>query len=279
MSYFQLFEEFTSTGNESLDKIYQAIIKWAPTVGYVEIEDNRSSDRPENSWYFSKHYDGGSFWFTTPYGMWHLDCESKKTKGGQNSNYQETYNSNSEKKAWYIHFPVRSSSYNHRSNVKAGNFNSFKKIFEIAVLTNKVYDKALEFLSLFGDKDHQEVNLKVYLEKWRKVDWDLKTLNTSLRFKDGTMKYYNERKEWECLQYIPDSNVHRTAKALIDINTGELYAHTFRMSGIDDEAIQTILDMLADRPIDEVWALIKDNNWQDLQKKYVVDISMKNLGF
>ena len=252
---------------EQADKEIAKMQKWADEKG-IEIKVH-DSDYSESKQIF----------FTTAFNFWELNLEASSKKGGQNSNYQQTYSKDRDNLKWYYTVPGQSSnSYNYRSNKKAGNFNTLKGFIEIALELEKTYEICAQFLSTLGLEFDPKDNYKGI---HKKLVWNIKSktdYSTGLRlpssnrtvkleFNQSEKSYVNNG--WDVWFSPAQGNAKRNH---IDISNGSLFLEIYNAlveceNNLDKDA-GVVLNAIVDKPFETVWNTIKGGNWKELVIPY-----------
>jgi len=251
-----LFEQFINNINEAVtaeqrDKAISKVEEWAKKEGY---KINKSSIYHDQTAYIIVH---------TPTGAWSLNLEAATKKSGQDSMYRQTYTRDSSNLKWYIQYPGRTNSYNYRSNTKPGSPKTFIEIIEAFKEPSRLIMMYSEFLELIDDEYKFSDNNIHYSGK------NLKALGISfmkLTFNREKGYYFNNM--------------------IVDPEKGEFLLqalNSFESSHDKKEAkngkiVREILEILKDKPLDNVWDEIKNGNWKELANKYRGTIQGKNFG-
>jgi hypothetical protein len=271
MKYFKLFEQFLteSVTPEQRDKIFADATKWA---------EGLKLDYKKNDGFNGK----GWFMVHTELGTWTLDLTGVTKKAGQNSNYQETYSEDRTNLKWYITYPGRSNSYNYKSNTKAGNLKTFKSLIERFEEVKKTLELAEKFLEIVGINDRKLKDSVSFSGE------NLKNLTVSYRIcGDGDLdytvdKYGTKDYVYQC-RYKDNGRFERTT---FDATKGELFYYTVlagkpaidKLEGYDTDKMLEILELLKDKPVEEVWKLIEKGDWKDLEHQFRGKLSGKKFG-
>jgi hypothetical protein len=234
-SYLQFINEGVSP--ETRDKIFAKAVQFAKEMGYGDVEPTINS-------YMSYVF------INTEIGTWGLELEQAAKKGSiSNYSFSQEYSRDENNLKWYIKFPGRSSRYDHRSNKKAGSFNTLKKLMIDFKNAEDAFIIVRDFLNAFG----KEIDLN-------KTNWGGKSLKAlgvdlSLSF-DGNL-YYNyfkslDTRKFEARYKMEDGKFTRT---FFDATTGELLYYALLASGLTEEAkaIESVKDQkLEDINIDNL---------------------------
>ena len=219
------------------------------------------------------------FTFTTAFNRWILNLEKSRTKGGQNSNYQQTYNSDRDNLKWYYTIPGKpSNSYDYRANVKAGNFNTLKGFMETALELEKTFEICSQFLSTldleFDASDiHGGISKKLVWSIQSKTDYStglrLPSSNRTvkLEFNQSEKSYVNNG--WDVWFSPAQGDAKRNH---VDISNGSLFLELYNAlveceNDLDKDA-EIVLNAIADKPFETVWNTIKGGNWKELVIPY-----------
>lgn len=245
---------------EQADKEVEKMQKWADTKG-IEIKVH-NSDYSESKQIF----------FTTAFNFWELDLEASSKKGGQNSNYQQTYSKDRNNLKWYYTVPGQASnSYNYRSNKKAGNFNTLKGFMEIGLELEKTFEICAQFLSTLGLEFDAKDN---YKGTHKKLVWSIQSktdysVKLRLPSKNGISLDFSANDGWSVWFSPAQGNGKRNK---IDISNGsfflELYNTLVECENDLDKNAELVLNAISNKPFEEVWNIIKGGNWKEIVVPY-----------
>jgi len=216
-NYNQFINEHVT--EETRDKIFNKAEEWAKSIGYDNVKADLSYD------------GGGYFMLNTPLGVWSLYLEASSKKSGQDSMYRQTYDKDRNNLKWYIKFPGRSNTYNHRSNTKAGSFNTFKKLFTEFQEVSKAFELARDFLNNFG----VEIDVRKNSNFSGK---NLKELGVTFRItNDGDLAYTYDKYEGEIRKFSARFKINdKYEREYFNPNTGDILYYSLLAAGLTEEA-------------------------------------------
>jgi hypothetical protein len=284
MNLIKNFSEWKSVNEgvtvEQRDKIFAEAEKWANSL------DSKTDYITKVE--ISERTDGeGSFYVITRFGAWALELEASKRKAGEDSMYRPTYVSGENLK-WYVKYPARYSQYSPRANYKSGNLKTFKlqverfqKVYENFILI----EKFLKTLGVDREVDWWAPNGTVYF-----TGKDLKDLGMTWKIApDGEINYKPD--SYFSAYYIDSdqSNHHNKNKwerSEFDVEKGEIFyfaalsaREVIEKAGkIDSETAISILEVLKDKPREEVWKLVEKGDWKSLADRFRGQLSGKKYG-
>lgn len=263
----KLFEDWRSDNEKdpAVEKIVDQLETWAKSL---DLECNVS-------WYGKAVTCG-----VRMMGYWTLAYEKSKVKGGQDSMYRQTYETKDNYK-WSITFPGRTSQYNFRANTKSGNFKTFKALVEKFMGVKEKFEMVGNFLDLL---DHEKFGKLRDINFGENISYsgkNLKDLYASLNIAyEGTLytrlNYPTEATAnfWRGRHLTLDDAKMKTSSNIdsgdFDPETGALFYYALLASRSKekpeyDEELLAALDVVKDKPVDEVWKLIKSG---ELKTKY-----------
>lgn len=266
MNHISKFEEWRNV-NESVtpeqkNKVFDEAEKWAKGLG-LDVTSN---------------LEGG--WFMVHLmGTWTLSLEASTAKKGQDSMYRQTYTRDYDNLKWYIEYPASFNQYNARGNKKPGNLKSFKALIE---KFQKIYENLLyveKFLETLG------VERKIERQTTRFEGKNLKDLGVTWNISgdgiDGSIGY--DEKLGYFSRYKMSSNAY--GRHSFNPEKGEIFyfgalaaKNKIEESGNDFEMIDSILEILKDRPREEVWKMIEKGDWKSLADRFRGKLSGKKFG-
>jgi hypothetical protein len=208
-------------------------------------------------------------------GVWSLSYEKSKTKGRQDSMYRQTYNTGSTYK-WYISYPAPHSQYNYRSNVKSGNFKTFKALIEKFLKVNEKIQMMREFLSLIDEEEFKDLKVSFSGKNLKDLEADIRiTRDGNIYTGDEKWKgRYGEKGSGGGLQFQREE---------FDPETGALFCYSFlgtrTMLNQDlDTKILSIVDAVRDLPVGKAWEVLKSGDWEEIATHLRGSISGKRYG-
>lgn len=236
--YYDFINESVTV--EARDKILKKAEDWAKSNNY-EYEISPDS-----------YKDGASFYIRSEYGTWVLRLEEsiRKTKI-DDYNHSQKYVRDSNNLKWYIHYPASRNSYGFRSNAKAGNFNTFKKLIDGCMEALKTFEFMKKLLFNFNE----DINI----EKCRFWGKNLKTLSISYTLPKGSLEYSNETKQ--IISNFKRDSIHENG--IVDVNTKSVLYYTLALIGLDGEASKlknNIDEKLDEKDIDNILKSLKTMN-------------------
>lgn len=248
----KLFNEWLAE-NDSPDKnekIVADLVKWGESLeGVNEVTISK--------------YSGGqvSMFFKTNYGVWCMNLEAaRKKKGVDDFTFSQTYSTDYSNLKWYMSWPNEYNRYNHRANVKQASPKTFKTVLIEALKVYEVFDKTVEFSELLDKK----------VEKWKKARLDFKTnadFSIQMALSNGEIAYAHGEStnlgisKWVVLWKDKDGTRHRES---LDLLTGDFYFKLLKAIDPNNEKVEDILDILKDKPADNVWETIKSGDWNSV---------------
>ncbi len=213
-------------------------------------------------------------------GYWTLKYEKSTVKGGQDSMYRQTYTTKDNYK-WSITYPGRSNTYNYRSNTKTGNLKTFKGLIERFMKVKDKFELVWKFLDLL---DHEKYG-KLAKEQTPSYDGkNLKDLYASLSITyDGTIYskpgFPNETNAhlWKA-RYINSESKNDSID--FDPETAALFYYALlgtrsRTEPAANEDLLAALERAKDKPLNEVWNMLKDGKWETMITRYAGSVAGK----
>lgn len=215
-SYLQFINEGVSP--ETRDKIFAKAVQWVKEMGYGDVEPNINS---YSSYLFIR----------TEIGLWSLELEAASKKGSiSDYSFSQQYSRDDNNLKWYIKYPGGSSRYDHRSNKKAGNFNSLKKLIIDFKNAEDAFVIVRDFLAAFG----KEIDI------YKSTNWqgkNLKELGVTLNMGDGDLSYrydkYGTKTRVFAARFRTDGQFQSEK---FDATTGDLLYYALLASGMIEQA-------------------------------------------
>ena len=272
--HIKKFTDWT-TVNESVDtaqrdKIFKEAEKWADSIGLKYRHNNGM-------------FGEGFFMVFTPFGTWHLKLEAAVKKSGQDSMYRETYSRDHSNLKWYIEYPKPFSQYNARANVKPGNLKTFKLQVE---KFQKVYEKFTflrNFLETLGVEEEYKYRFHGNNLSDLGVSWSISTA--------GDIDFTVEDKKTGAFSYSARYKKDLTAsygweRDNFDPEKGEIFYYGAlaarplieKAGKVNFDRILPILEVLKDKPVEEVWKLLEKGDWKFLEDKFKGRVTGKKYG-
>jgi len=278
MNHISKFKEWRNM-NESVtpeqkNKVFDEVEKWSKDSGF-DVTSNL-----EGGWFMVRLM-----------GTWTLSLEASTKKSGQDSMHRQTYSRDYDNLKWYIEYPAVFSQYNSRGNKKPGNLKSFKALIEKFQKVYENFEYAEKFIEILG------VDKKISGGRNGTVKFegnDLKTLGVyyaiggawgDLHYKFD--KYKTKDFIYEC-RFIKDTknDVRMFTTERFDPEKGEIFYYAalaakykMEMDGNEDtDMIVEILEILKDKPREEVWKMIEKGDWESIAYRFRGKLSGKKFG-
>jgi hypothetical protein len=272
-----LIRKFSEWVNESVtpeqkNKVFDEAEKWAKDLG-LDVTSNL-----EGGWFMVRLM-----------GTWTLSLEASTKKSGQDSMHRQTYSRDYDNLKWYIEYPAVFSQYNSRGNKKPGNFKTFKTLIE---KFQKIYENLLyveKFLETLG------VDKKISGGRNGTVRFEgnnLKELGLNYLIGGGELayrfdKYTTKDFIYDCRFVKATTNgVNMFTRESFNPEKGEIFYYAalaakrpIESAGkVDTDRIIEILEILKDRPREEVWKMIEKGDWKSLADRFRGKLSGTKFG-